>query len=43
MFGSEFVAIKIAVEIINGLRYKHRMMGVEIMGKEADYATMILW
>jgi hypothetical protein len=27
-FGSEFVALKIAVELIEGLRYKLRMMGV---------------
>ncbi|KAI2501848.1 Reverse transcriptase (RNA-dependent DNA polymerase) [Fragilaria crotonensis] len=29
-FGSEFIAIKIAVELIEGLRYKLRMMGVPI-------------
>jgi hypothetical protein len=31
-FGSEFVAMKIAVEQIEGLRYKLRMMGVPIDG-----------
>ena len=31
-FGSEFVAAKIAVEIIEGLRYKLRMMGIEVDG-----------
>jgi Reverse transcriptase (RNA-dependent DNA polymerase) len=31
-FGSEFVAAKIAVEMVEGLRYKLRMMGVEIHG-----------
>jgi hypothetical protein len=31
-FGSEFVALRIAVEMIEGLRYKLRMMGVEIDG-----------
>jgi hypothetical protein len=31
-FTSEFVAAKIAVEMIEGLRYKLRMMGVEIDG-----------
>ena len=31
-FGSEFVAAKVAVEIIEGLRYKLRMMGIEIDG-----------
>ena len=31
-FGSEFVAMRIAIEMIEGLRYKLRMMGVEIQG-----------
>lgn len=31
-FGSEFVALKIATEIIQGLRYKLRMMGVALDG-----------
>ena len=31
-FGSEFVAMRIAVEIIEGLRYKLRMMGIPIDG-----------
>ena len=31
-FGSEFVAAKTAVEMIKGLRYKLRMMGVEVDG-----------
>jgi hypothetical protein len=31
-FGSEFVALKIATELIQGLRYKLRMMGVPIEG-----------
>ena len=31
-FGSEFVALKTAVEIIQGMRYKLRMMGVPIEG-----------
>jgi hypothetical protein len=31
-FGSEFVALKIAVELIEGLRYKLRMMGVPVDG-----------
>jgi hypothetical protein len=30
LFGSEFCALKTAVEMIKGLRYKLRMMGVEI-------------
>jgi hypothetical protein len=29
-FGSEFIAMKIAIELIEGLRYKLRMMGVPI-------------
>jgi hypothetical protein len=31
-FGAEFVALRIAVELIEGLRYKLRMMGVPIDG-----------
>ena len=31
-FGSEFVAMRIAIEMIEGLRYKLRMMGVKIQG-----------
>ena len=31
-FGSEFIAMKQAVEMIEGLRYKIRMMGIEISG-----------
>ena len=31
-FGSEFIAAKIAVELIEGLRYKLRMMGVPLDG-----------
>jgi hypothetical protein len=31
-FGSEFIALKTAVEMIEGLRYKLRMMGVPIDG-----------
>ena len=31
-FGSEMVALKNAIELIEGLRYKLRMMGVEIDG-----------
>ena len=31
-FGSEFVAMRIAVELIEGLRYKLRMMGVPLDG-----------
>jgi hypothetical protein len=32
MFGSEFIAAKIAVELIECLRYKLRMMGVPLDG-----------
>jgi hypothetical protein len=32
MFGSEFVAMKIAVELIDALRYKLRMFGIPIEG-----------
>ena len=31
-FGSEFVAMRIAIEMIEGLRYKLRMMGILIDG-----------
>jgi hypothetical protein len=31
-FGSEFVAMKIATEMVEGIRYKLRMMGVELDG-----------
>jgi hypothetical protein len=31
-FGSEFMALKTATELVNGLRYKLRMMGVPIDG-----------
>ena len=31
-FGSEFVALKVATEILCGLRYKLRMMGIPIVG-----------
>jgi hypothetical protein len=31
-FGSGFVAMKTAIEMIGGLRYKLRMMGVDIEG-----------
>ena len=31
-FGSEFIALKIATELIEGLRYKLRMFGVPISG-----------
>ena len=32
VFGSEFVAMKHGVETLRGLRYKLRMMGVEVLG-----------
>ena len=31
-FGSEFIALKTATEMIEGLRYKLRMMGIEVDG-----------
>jgi len=31
-FGSEFIALKTAVEMVEGLRYKLRMMGIEVEG-----------
>jgi hypothetical protein len=37
VFGAEFVAMKIGVEALRGLRYKLRMMGVPISGPSAVY------
>jgi hypothetical protein len=37
MFGSEFVALKTAMEANRGLRYKLRMMGVFIDGSSYDF------
>ena len=36
-FGSEFVALRIATEMVQGLRYKLRMMGVPIDGPTSMY------
>ena len=36
-FGSEFIALKTAIEMIEGLRYKLRMMGVEIEGSTSVF------
>jgi hypothetical protein len=36
-FGSEFVALKIAAEMLWGLRYKLRMMGIHITGRSYVY------
>ena len=32
MFGAEFVAMKVGIETLRGIRYKLRMMGVSISG-----------
>jgi hypothetical protein len=43
-FGSEFVALRVATEMIKGLRYKLRMMGIPIDGPAAvlvDNKTMV--
>ena len=37
VFGSEFVAMKHGVETLRGIRYKLRMMGVEISGPTYIY------
>ena len=37
VFGSEFVALKTAVETLRGVRYKLRMMGVPINGPTYIY------
>jgi hypothetical protein len=36
-FGSEFVALKVATEMLRGLRYKLRMMGISIAGPTYIY------
>ena len=36
-FGSEFVALRVATELIEGLRYKLRMFGVPINGATSVY------
>lgn len=36
-FGSEFIAMRIAIEMIEGLRYKLRMMGIEVEGPTNVY------
>ena len=33
VFGSEFVAARIGVDLVDGLRYKCRMMGIPVEGK----------
>ena len=32
VFGAEFVAMEIGMEILRGLRYKLRMMGIPLLG-----------
>jgi hypothetical protein len=36
-FGSEFVALKIAAEMNDALRYKLRMFGIKIMGPTSGF------
>jgi RPA family protein len=36
-FSSEYIAARIAVEMIEGLRYKLRMMGIEVTGPTAMF------
>jgi hypothetical protein len=36
-FGSEFIAMKIAIEQIEALRYKLRMMGIPVLGPANVY------
>jgi len=42
VFGAEFVAMKIGVESLRGLRYKLRMMGVGISGPSYIYGDNML-
>ena len=37
VFGAEFVAMKVAMEVMRGLRYKLRMMGVPVTGPTYTY------
>jgi hypothetical protein len=37
MFGSELMALQIAVDMIEGLRYKLRMMGIPLDGKTSVF------
>jgi hypothetical protein len=37
VFGAEFVAMKLGVEVLHGIRYKLRMMGVPIAGPTYVY------
>jgi hypothetical protein len=37
IFGAEFVAMKLGVEVLRGIRYKLRMMGVPIAGPTYVY------
>ena len=39
VFGAEFVAMKIGMESLRGLRYKLRMMGVDISGTSFIYVN----
>jgi len=41
VFGAEFVAMKAGMETLRGLRYKLRMMGVEISGPSYIYGDNI--
>ena len=41
-FGSEYVAAKMAVETIEGLSYKLRMVGIPVDGLPTSSATMNL-
>ena len=37
MFGAEFVAMKLVMELLRGIRYRIRMMGVPIFGPSLIY------
>ena len=37
IFGAKFVAMKVAMEVMRGLRYKLRMMGVPVTGPTYAY------
>ena len=41
VFGAEFVAMKVAMEVMRGLRYKLRMIGVPVTGPTYTYGDHI--
>jgi hypothetical protein len=40
-FGSEFIALKTAIDQIDGLRYKLRMFAIPLYGPKKSFVTMM--